>query len=242
MKEYETDKSNIRKLEPKIIKSNRKSIGIIVDAQGDLIVRAPRFVSDREIRKLIESKEQWIHDMQDKQRRNAKERKNLKMADGDVIPFLGEEYLLSASDVKKVTLERCKEEVTKERVVCSQILVPAYKDFEKTLMKWLKTQALYTFSDSAEHYAEQLGVTYADIRLSNARTRWGTCNSQKVIRFSWKLIMCPLPIVDYVVVHELCHLRHMNHSQEFWKCVENILPDYKVLRKKLKEYNYLMDL
>lgn len=227
-----------RKLEPKIIRSNRKSIGLIVNGQGELIVRAPRFVSDREIRRLIESKEKWIRDMQEKQRQVAQERKHLEIKDGAVIPFLGEEYTLRAQDVKKVTMENACESTGEQ----AQILIPGHKDFEKTLMKWLRTQALYTFTDSAEHYAKQLGITYEDIRLSSACTRWGTCNSQKVIRFSWRLIMCPLPIVDYVVVHELCHIKHMNHSKEFWKCVETILPNYKELRKELKAHNYLMEL
>lgn len=259
MKEIEAGEWNTIKLEPKIIKSDRKSIGIIVNLQGDLIVRAPKFVSDREIRRLIESKEKWIRSMQEKQRHSAMERKHLKIEDGAVISFLGEEYLLRASDVKKVIQNKYIQKNEKDLQqglnmqdvrmnaeydtgISGNILVPVHKDFEKTLMKWLKEQALYILIDSAEHYAEQLGVTYAGLKLSNARTRWGTCNSQKVIRFSWKLIMCPLPIIDYVVVHELCHLKHMNHSRDFWKCVEDILPNYKALRKELKEHNYLMDL
>lgn len=233
MREAETDIMTDSKkiIEPKkIIKTNRKSVTLVIDTNGDFIVHAPKFVSDREIMKLVMGKQEWILAKLSEVQKTEKLKEELTIKDGAVIPFMGEKRRIRIGDFRKVTL-------TDE-----EIQIPTVYDPEKLFMKWLKTQALYTLQESAEHYAEQLGVTYEIVKLSNARTNWGTCTAKGVIRLSWRLMLCPIEMLDYVVVHELCHIRHMNHSPEFWACVGEVLPDYKTRRKWLKEHSYYMSI
>ncbi len=216
-------------LSPRIIKSNRKTITLVIDQNGELIIRAPRFVSDREIMKLVEAKRDWIIKRQQEIEKTDKLKQELTIRDGSVIPFMGEDRTISIGEYRRILLTE------------TEIQIPMVHDPEKVFMKWLKTQALYTLQESVEHYAELMGLSYEEVKLSNARTSWGTCTSKRVLRFSWRLILCPIEMLDYVVVHELSHIRHMNHSREFWACVEAVLSDYKNRRKWLKAHSYYMD-
>lgn len=87
----------------------------------------------------------------------------------------------------------------------------------------------------ADYFAQRIGVSYERIRIAEQKTRWGSCSSRGTLSFNWKLMLAPPKVLDYVVVHELCHLIEMNHSPRFWKLVEEIIPDYKEYRKWLKE-------
>ena len=216
-------------LRPRIIKSNRKSITLVIDESGELIVRAPRFVSDREIMKLVEAKRDWIIKRRQEIEKTDKLKQELIIKNGSVIPFMGEDRTISIGEYRRIMLTE------------TEIQVPMVHDPEKVFRKWVKMQALYTLQESVEHYAEQMGLSYENVKLSTARTSWGTCTSKRVLRFSWRLILCPIEILDYVVVHELSHIRHMNHSQEFWTCVAAVLPDHKNRRKWLKAHAYYMD-
>lgn len=96
-------------------------------------------------------------------------------------------------------------------------------------------RALKIIPERTAFYAEKMGVTYFKITIREQKTRWGSCSSKGNLNFNWKLVLMPMEILDYVVVHELAHRKEMNHSPKFWKVVEEILPDYKVRRKYLKE-------
>ena len=94
----------------------------------------------------------------------------------------------------------------------------------------------------AAYYAYLLGVSYDRIRIAGQKTRWGSCSSNKTLSFNWKLMLAPPKVLDYVVVHEICHLREMNHSPRFWALVESLMPDYKQQRKWLKENGHTLEL
>lgn len=89
-----------------------------------------------------------------------------------------------------------------------------------------------------EEYAKKFGFQYNNVRITSAVTRWGSCSSKRNLNFSYRLILAPKDAIDYVIVHELCHLRQMNHSEKFWKEVENIMPEYKKHEKRLKQHGY----
>lgn len=99
-----------------------------------------------------------------------------------------------------------------------------------------KKLARQVITQKVQYFAKKYGFEYNSIRITSARTRWGSCTSQKNLNFSYKLVLTPDEAIDYVVVHELCHLRQMNHSAKFWKEVESILPDYQVQNKWLKTH------
>jgi predicted metal-dependent hydrolase len=101
---------------------------------------------------------------------------------------------------------------------------------------WLQGEAKRLFGERLAIYAEKLGVSYRAYALSSAATRWGSCSSDGKIRLNWRLIHFPLSIIDYVVAHELAHLREMNHSPRFWQTVESIFPEFREARQTLKHH------
>ncbi|MFA5839825.1 MAG: SprT family zinc-dependent metalloprotease [Candidatus Margulisiibacteriota bacterium] len=108
-------------------------------------------------------------------------------------------------------------------------------DLNATEIKEYKQRALAVISDRSQYFAEIMGVNYKRLSITSAQQRWGSCTQQGHVNFSWRLVLQPLSIIDYVVVHELAHLRHLNHSKKFWELVSTILPDYKQRRAWLKQ-------
>lgn len=102
----------------------------------------------------------------------------------------------------------------------------------------LRTQAADVFAQRTAYFAGVMGLQYGRITIREQKTRWGSCSSNHNLNFNWKLVLAPREVLDYVVVHELCHLKEMNHSREFWAEVEKILPDYRSRRKWLKEQGW----
>ena len=107
---------------------------------------------------------------------------------------------------------------------------------------WYRQQAAKILAERSQWYASRHGFAYQKIRISSALTRWGSCSSKGTLSFTWRLVMAPIPVIDYVVVHELVHLQVKNHSKEFWGRVELIMPDYKQKIKWLKENGHLLRL
>jgi predicted metal-dependent hydrolase len=105
---------------------------------------------------------------------------------------------------------------------------------QQAVVAWLREQALPCFRARIEHYAQKLAVAVPDVRLSEARTRWGSCSPAGRIMLNWRLIQVPLQLLDYVVVHELAHIREMNHSPRFWRVVAEAIPDYAARRKAMR--------
>ena len=113
---------------------------------------------------------------------------------------------------------------------------------EKIFLEWYRQQALQKISERVRFYYAITNLKYHKIKISNAKKRWGSCSSQGNLNFSWRLIMAPLEVIDYVVVHELVHLEEKNHANRFWNKVEKILPDYKIQKKWLKENGHNLKL
>ena len=112
----------------------------------------------------------------------------------------------------------------------SEVTPLTYEDVQELAYK-----AMEIIPERVRHFAPIIGVTYGRITIRNQKSRWGSCSEGKNLNFSWRLILMPIEVMDYVVVHELAHLKQMNHSQAFWEEVEKILPNYKEQRKWLKE-------
>ena len=104
-----------------------------------------------------------------------------------------------------------------------------------TVQSWLQRQARRVFEERCRHFAEQLGVRYTRLSLSSAQTRWGSASADGSIRLNWRLIHFAMSTIDYVVAHELAHLRHMDHSPRFWDVVRSVVPDYERVRGQLRE-------
>ncbi len=207
----------------RIVRSRRKTIAIHILPNGEVEVRCPRYVSDTEIQKIVQQHESWIK----KKQMTLKKHKPFhgRLHDGCEIFYLGRSYPLRFAEVKKTSWTG------------EEVLFPRNKSrhIRQTLETWYKQQARSLFVERLDHYCAPYGLHYRGLRISSALKRYGSCSAKNQISLSWRLILLPLELIDYVVVHELVHTREKHHQKNFWKTVEAILPDYKEREKKLKE-------
>ena len=156
--------------------------------------------------------------------------------EGSIFPLLGEPWRVTvtpAGMVRMIPLQTSAGEEEKQLNLPLPSLLTA-QQIERAVMDWYHHHAQECFSKRMTLYAEKLGVALPQLRLSRARTLWGSCHSSGIVRLNWRLIQKPLDLVDYVVAHELSHLIEMNHSPAFWQMVESVYPDYKAARKRLR--------
>ena len=161
---------------------------------------------------------------------------------GEVFPFLGKDYRLKVIPSSRVGKDRCR--LGHGRFLVEVESGPGAKAFKdgirQALIDWYIHRASETIPERVAFYSQRMGQAPRGIQIKNHRSLWGSCSSKGVIRFNWKLIMAPLPLMDYVVVHELCHLVHPRHSRLFWTKVEAIIPDHKKRRCSLRQYGSMM--
>lgn len=140
----------------------------------------------------------------------------------------------------------CEIRLTNERYIRfdseNNVLYLPEKNARKRLVSWLKENAKRIFTQTSLETAKRMGVTFQSVEISSARTRWGSCSQENAIRYSFRLLYAPKEVIEYVVVHELAHVKHKNHSPAFWREVGNYVPDYKTRRKWLKERGILMQI
>ncbi len=207
----------------KLVRSKRKTLSLIVETDGTLTVRAPLRMKEADIRGFIEAKSGWIKRKQTKAREVAVASR--RYADGETFLYLGREVPL------RLVPERIPALVMDGEF---KLTKSAHPRAESVFEAWYKKQARSVLTERVDFYSRKYGFDVEKARISSARTRWGSCSAKKTLSFTWRLVMAPPQVIDYVVVHELCHLRELNHSPSFWAQVEAILPDYKSHRKWLK--------
>ena len=145
------------------------------------------------------------------------------------ILYLGHSYVIS------------KESVADIRIVGDSLVIPIDATMEN-ITAWLKSEAGKIIEERVARYANIMGVSYAGVKTSEAKGRWGSCSSKDSLNFAWRLVLAPLGIIDYVVVHELSHITYKNHSPQFWARVKTVLPNYKEQQDWLKANRLLMEI
>ncbi len=222
-------------------RGKRKTIGFLVGAEG-LSVRAPRWVALRDVDAAIHEKSDWIlRKLTETRQRLARvEATRIEWKDGAAFPFLGEPVVMRLDPKHGFasiggTLDAATEDGAPRvlRLAVSQNAEPS--QIRDAAQAWLMRQARKLFIERLDHFAPLLGVRWQKLSLSNAATRWGSASADGSIRLNWRLIHFRLPVIDYVVAHELAHLRVMDHSHRFWETVESVVPDYGALRQQLKD-------
>jgi predicted metal-dependent hydrolase len=213
------DKTITYKLERK----NRKTIGIKITNNREVIVSAPLHLSDEKVEEIIKSKADWIvAKLETVIALSPDEPSNL-----EILKFLGQEYKLnkyeSAGSTIKIIFNKSEFQAFIPRLLKDN----RNERLRELLDKWYRTQAKSILEDRTIHYAEKLKVKPKRIVIKDQKTKWGSCSSKGNINYNYRIVMAPVNVIDYLVVHELCHLIELNHSQRFWNLVESILPDYK---------------
>ncbi len=211
-----------------IIRSDRKTLSVRIDCLGKVTVRAPKQCDEGRIFAFLKEKEGWILRHKRKAETVAIDlpKENLN---GYSFLLLGEKCTITLTSDKFVRFDP----------QAHRIFLPE-KNAEQRIVKWLKENALRIFTAVTEKRARDMETDFVSVRVSSARSTWGTCTHDNRISYTFRLIYAPKEVIDYVVVHELAHTKHKNHSPAFWREVEKYLPDYKGKRKWLKERNILM--
>ncbi|MBI2333471.1 MAG: M48 family metallopeptidase [Chloroflexi bacterium] len=209
----------------KFVRAKRRTIALIIERDGSLTVRAPKRAALRDIEQFIHEKIDWILRSREKLRAIVTLPKK-QYANGETFLFLGSEYELSIVNPQRPALKLGNG---------FTLGSTAQKRGEGMFIRWYKEQALQVFTERVDHYAALYGFSPKQVKVNSAKTRWGSCSANGTINFTWRLVMAPLDVIDYVVLHELAHLRVKNHSPRFWKLVESLCPDFKRHRKWLKE-------
>jgi predicted metal-dependent hydrolase len=208
----------------KLIRSKRRTIALIIERDGSFTVRAPMRAPHAAIETFIQQKADWIT----RTRENIKSIEPIvgkQYTDGEKFLFLGSSFDLKLVELQKHPLH-FDSGFTLRR--------SAQPKGEQVFTRWYKEHALEIISERVKQYSQQYTFMPKQVKISSAKTRWGSCSPDGTLNFTWRLVMAPLDVIDYVVVHELVHLRVKDHSSKFWKAVESICPEYKNQRKWLR--------
>ena len=217
----------------------RRSIGMVVSAEG-LSVRAPRWVGIGEVEAALREKSAWIQAKLAEQHERAckHEAARIEWRDGASLPFLGETVILVLdARATGALLNTDADALPGVARLTLHIGLPQGAGTEQirdVVQAWLKRQARRIFEERCAHFAPRLGVQVRRLALSSAETRWGSASADGSVRLNWRLVHFAMPTIDYVVAHELAHLREMNHSARFWDVVRSVIPDLDTARGALR--------
>ena len=217
----------------KIIRSKRRTIALEVARDAGLIVRAPYRTPLDFIEKVVFKKRFWIKEKQEFVRDRCEKVVPKEFVNGEGFLYLGDMYKLEFVDDLNMPI------VFKDGF---QILRKYCNNAKEILIAWYKAQAYQKISERVIWHSSLSGLKYNKIKISGAQKRWGSCSAKGNLNFSWRLIMAPLRVLDYVVVHELAHLEEKNHSKRFWNKIKIIQPDYEQYKDWLKENRHLLDI
>lgn len=236
---YKLDKNGYQ-LEYQIKRSKRsKNLRIEVTPEG-VKVTAPCTFPEQEIIRYTEQKKDWIIEKFSFLHRKFSAVKK-EFTGGEIFLFQGRALtlLVAGDDIKRPQIH-----IQGDRLI---VILNNQWDEEKkkaeikrTLKKWYISSARQEITEKVNFFSRLLKVCYNQIYLKEQKTRWGSCSSKGNLNFNWKLIMAPPQVIEYIIVHEMCHLIHMNHSKDFWRTVESVLADYRERRKWLKENAHLL--
>lgn len=220
-------------LEFELRRSTRRSIGFMIDDAG-LRVTAPKRITLADIDNAIRAKQRWIlTKLEERGERRAlrQEKPPVQWIDGAQLPYLGQDITLRLQSAPRSS---CVYDPAARILTVGVVEGLQEWQLKERVRIWFLAEATRIFAERLQQYAPRLGVTYTSLTLSSAGTRWGSCTVSGSIRLNWRLVHFALPLIDYVVAHELAHLREMNHSARFWATVESVYPDYDGAKNALR--------
>jgi predicted metal-dependent hydrolase len=220
-------------LEYRLLRSKRRSIGFLIDDDG-LRITAPKWVTIAEIENAIHEKQRWIFAKLNERRERSARRLQPQMqwVDGATLPYLGDDLTLRIIAAQSAGIA-CNGEA--RELTVSLPPDATEQQLKDRVQGWLQLEAKRIFAERLPIYAEKLGVTYHSFALSSATTQWGSCTAEGKIRLNWRLVHFSLPLIDYVIAHELSHLREMNHGPRFWATVQSIFPEFEAAKRALRD-------
>lgn len=214
-------------------RKRRKTISLHIKEDGKIVIYAPNRAPKWEIERFIEEKRSWISEKLSEQERSIKEAEKAFLP-GEKFLYLGEWYPLEVQDNSHkghpLTLSFGQFILYTDRIEKAREL----------FIQWYKKEAKGKLAGRVDYYSRRLQLFPEGVKITSAQYRWGSCSRDNRLSLSWRIIMAPLSIIDYIVIHELVHIKEKNHSGRFWNCLESILPDYRKHRLWLKEHGHLL--
>ncbi len=221
-------------------RARRLSLRIKTD-KPELVLTVPRWTLDIEIRNFLNKQSAWIEKHWGKAKKQSAKRPKFTYQTGDTFYYFGEPITLK---VIPSSFFRPRIKVVENDLIISLHRTTKLSEgkhlIKKAVQDFYKQKASEVIYDRLQHFNEHYGFKYKRVTFRNQKTRWGSCSSAKNLNFNWRLIMAPIEVIDYVVVHEMCHLKQMNHSKKFWDLVGEMIPNYKVIKKWLRDNQYLL--
>lgn len=232
-------KNRVGEIEFTLLRSPRKTADIVVERDGSVVVRAPRSVSTAQIERAVDRRAGWVHRALAEWEELNGGRSRRALVPGSGVPYLGRSYRLKLTKeaAEPLTLRSGRWEVSEALVVAhgEARVRKAFRDFYIA-----KGAPLLT--GRVDAFAKKVGVRTGKVSVRELGFHWASCGKAGALSFHWKLLMAPATVIDYVVVHELCHLRHRDHSQKFWNEVDKVLPRYRERKDWLRRNGASFDL
>ena len=228
MKKHSLTLNNGETIEYQLERRARRTVGLKINDDG-LTVHAPKYILGYQLKKILQDKSNWIINKLAARQNNKVP--PIEWKNGERLLYLGEPVSLSL-------IHNTKNKQVQFNHGSMTIASPHIDDDEHIqhkVVQWYKKQALEDFQRRLAIFAAKLDVPTPPLRLSNAKTRWGSCSSDGVIRLSWRLMQAPPQLINYVTCHELAHLKEMNHSKKFWSIVEQLYPNFQDAEAMLKQ-------
>ena len=216
----------------KLIRSKRRTVGLEVTPEALLIVRAPRNLSRGEIIEIVDKESKWILKKQQFFRENHNKIREKDFIEGEEFLYLGRAYKL-----------RLVHNTAHALIINDDFFYLCEDCFDNArdiIESWYQKRACEFVSERAAYYSHISRIKFKKINITGAKKRWGSCGLNGNLNIAWRLVMAPMRVIDYVIVHELCHIETRNHSKEFWRRVGSVIPDYKRDEKWLRDNGHFL--
>ncbi|MBF8984482.1 M48 family metallopeptidase [Lutibacter sp. B2] len=230
---------NNETIEFTIVYEERETVGIKIDDIEGIIVVVPKQADEKVIIDIVKSKAPLILQKLKESTETNPCIKEKKYENGELFLYLGDQYAIQI-----IIDESIKKDIVKFKngLICITVRKSEKEAYKNSMEKFYKKKCRKKILERIEYYQKYFKIKPKEIKIIESKNKWGSCSSNRNINFNWRLIMAPIEVIDYIVVHEMCHLMHMNHSKSFWTLVGKIIPDYKQRSEWLKYNNSRMNI
>lgn len=226
-------------IEFEVHRRDRKTLEIRIEPPDQICVAAPKYAKDEEILRAVQSKRKWIIEKLSELESIGSSKKEKEYVDGESFLYLGRNYSLKIIENPKV-----KSPVVKlyRGKFCIETNTKDPDKLRQAMEHWYRQKTLKKVLEQVKYFQDYFSVKPRSVKVKEQKKRWGSCNSKGDLMFNWRISMAPLSVIRYIVLHEICHIVHFNHSRDFWTLLERIMPHYMEKKEWLGRYGVMLDL